>query len=97
MGSFTFTATLWRYTGKGAWHFVTLPAELAEAIRFFRPSKGFVPVAVVAEIGSSIWKTSVFPDSKSGSFLLAVKADVRKAEVIGHGDAVSVKIRLAGL
>lgn len=97
METFTFTGTLWRYSGKGAWHFVTLPPEVADAIRFFRPSKGFTPVAVTAEIGSSRWKTSVFPDSKSGSFLLAVKGEVRKAEAIGHGDAVSVTLRIAGM
>ncbi len=94
METFTFTGTLWRYSGKGAWHFVTLPADVAEAIRFFRPSKVFTPVAVTAEIGASTWKTSVFPDSKSGSFLLAVKAEVRKAEGIGHGDDVRVSLRL---
>lgn len=92
--TFTFDAKLWRYSGKGSWHFVTLPKEVAEAIRFFRPTRGFVPVAVKAAIGGSAWKTSVFPDSTSASFLLAVKAEVRKAEGIGDGDTVSVRLSL---
>lgn len=94
MDSFRFNATVWRHPGKGGWHFVTLPADVAEAIRFFRPVKGFVPVAVMAEVGRSRWATSVFPDSKSGSFLLALKADVRKAEEIGHGDTVEMRLHL---
>ncbi len=97
MDTFTFTAPLWRYQGKGAWHFVTLPGDVAEAIRFFRPTKGFMPVAVQAKIGATAWKTSVFPDSKSGSFLLAVKAGVRKTEGIGHGDVVTVQVKIAGV
>jgi len=94
MDNFEFTGEIWRYSGKGAWHFVTLPQDVADGIRFFRPTRGFMPVAVRAQIGDISWKTSVFPDSKSGSFLLAVKADVRKALEIGHGDAVQVKLRL---
>jgi hypothetical protein len=92
--TFSFTARLWVYSGKGAWHFVTVPKDVAEAIRFFRPTRGFVPVPVKATIGSTSWKTSVFPDSKSSSFLLAVKKDVRKAEGVGEGDQVNVRLSL---
>jgi hypothetical protein len=91
--SFTFTAPLWLYHGKGAWHFVTLPKEAADEIRFFNPTaRGFRPIAVTATIGKTKWKTSVFPDAKSGSYLLAVKADVRKAEKIAAGDMLEVTV-----
>lgn len=94
MDRFTFSATVWRHAGQGGWHFVTLPADVADAIRFFRPRKGFMPVAVHAHVGATRWKTSVFPDSASGSFLLALKADVRKAEKLGHGDTITVSLSL---
>jgi hypothetical protein len=91
-----FTAPLWIYSGKGAWHFLTLPAALAQAVKFHAPlARGFMPIAVTARIGATRWKTSVFPDSKSGSYLLAVKADVRKAEGLSAGDQVEVTLRLA--
>ena len=51
-----------------------------------------MPIACEATIGKTSWKTSVFPDSKSGSYVLAVKAEVRKAEKIKVGDAVPVTI-----
>jgi hypothetical protein len=90
---YAFTTKLWLYQGKGAWHFVTLPKEAADEIRFHNPlARGFMPIACEATIGKTSWKTSVFPDSKSGSYVLAVKADVRKAEGIRAGDAVSVTI-----
>jgi Domain of unknown function (DUF1905) len=92
---FTFTSQLWLYSGKGAWHFVTLPKEAAEEIRFFNSSaKGFMPIAVEASIGETTWKTSVFADSKTGSYLLAVKAAVRKAESLVSGREVTVSIRV---
>jgi hypothetical protein len=92
---YNFKTKLWLYQGKGAWHFVTLPKEAAQEIRFFTPeAKGFMPVPVKATIGETTWKTSVFPDSKSGSYLLAVKAEVRQREVIAAGDDVAVRIEV---
>ena len=92
---FTFAAPVWIYAGKGAWHFVTLPQDLADAIRFHNASaKGFIPIAVKATIGNTEWKTSVFPDSKSGSFLLALKAALRKTEQIRAGDNISVTVTI---
>lgn len=94
--TYTFKAKLWLYSGKGAWHFVTLPEEAGAEIRFFTPeAKGFMPVPVKARIGETTWKTSVFPDKKSGSYLLAVKADVRQREKIAVGDDVDVMVMLA--
>lgn len=91
--TFNFTARLWVYAGKGAWHFVTLPAEAADGVRFLNPgAKGFRPLPVIARVGKTTWNTSVFPDRKSGSFLLAVKASVRKLEHIAAGDTVTVEL-----
>jgi hypothetical protein len=92
---FTFSAPLWLYSGKGAWHFITLPRSAADEIRFFNPTaKGFMPISVNATIGETTWKTSLFPDSKSGSYLLAVKAAVRKTEALNAGANVSVSVQL---
>ena len=92
---FEFQAVIWIYTGKAAWHFVTLPKEAADEIRFFNPSaKGFMPIAVVATIGATTWKTSVFPDKKSNSYNLAVKADVRNKENLQDGSSIKVEIKV---
>ncbi|MEZ5251296.1 MAG: DUF1905 domain-containing protein [Ilumatobacteraceae bacterium] len=45
-------------------------------------------------IGSSTWNTSLFPDSKSASYVLPVKKPVRTAEQIRAGDQVDVSIEL---
>jgi hypothetical protein len=93
-----FSAPLWLWQGKGAWHFLTLPKEMAEEIRFFHPlAKGFMPIPVEANIGGSTWKTSLFPDSKRGTYLLAVKVEVRKRETLSAGTETSVSLRVLGL
>jgi Domain of unknown function (DUF1905) len=93
--SFPFTAPLWKYSGENAWHFVTLPSDVSARIKFLQTARrGFGSVRVRATIGKTQFETSVFPDSKSGCYLLPVKASVRKVEKIGHGDEVKVVIAM---
>jgi Domain of unknown function (DUF1905) len=92
---FSFTALLWVYSGKGAWHFVTLPKHAADEIRFFNTTaKGFMPVKVIAQIGETSWKTALFPDSKSGSYVLAIKAEIRKKQKLNVGDEIVLTVRI---
>jgi hypothetical protein len=41
---------------------------------------------VRAETGQTTWRTSLFPDSRSGAFLLPLKAEVRRRETLVPGD-----------
>lgn len=94
----TFTAPLWLWNGKGAWHFITLPANEAGLIRMAsqknRPRRGFGSVRVKARIGETTFSTSLFPAVKLSSYLLPIKADVRKAEGIAPGNTVDVTLSL---
>ena len=95
--SFTFTGQLWRWQGDApaAWHFITLPAEIGGQIKFFSGrTRGFGSVRVIATTGGARWKTSLFPDKKSGSYLLPVKADVRNSENLQAGQDVPVRLVL---
>ena len=40
------------------------------------------------------WETSIFADKKSGGYLLAIKAAIRKKEKISEGSFVSVMIEI---
>ena len=93
---FEFTAELYEWTGDAAWVFVTLPVDLAEDIRDMDlPRRGFGSVKVRVRIGATEWRTSVFPDSRSGSYVLPVKRAVRDAEGIDLGDRVDFEIDIA--
>ena len=93
---FTFTSPLWVYIGKGAWYFVTLPKKQADEINFFREGKrrGWGSLRVRAQIGETSWNTSIFPDSKSSSYVLPIKAKIRKKESIGAEDQVTVILKI---
>lgn len=91
------TATLWLWNGeKGSWHFLTVPVEQAAEIRMesLGPRSGFGSVKVEAAIGDVCWRTSIFPVSKTGEYVLPVKADVRRRAAISAGDEVAFSLTL---
>lgn len=92
-----FKAQVWKWPGMAAWHFVTVDAGVAQAIKQARagsPRVGWGSIPVSVTIGKTTWKTSLFPDKKSGSYLLPVKAQVRKKEDISTGDTISISLSL---
>ncbi|HEY3339355.1 MAG TPA: DUF1905 domain-containing protein [Propionicimonas sp.] len=89
-----FTAALWRWAAQDAWRFVTLPEDLSEAIRFTcGPPRGFGSVRVAVTVGTTSWRTSVFPDNDSQCYVLPMKRAVRLAEDLEDGDLVTVTLQ----
>jgi len=97
--SFSFSAKVWKYPGQAAWHFITLPNEIAAEIRELAgaSTRGFGSIRVKVGAGSSTWKTSIFPDAKTKSFLLPIKKAVRKAENIHENDSLDMHLELINL
>ena len=90
------TATLWRWSGEGgSWHFLTIPEEFCGEIRAQSLLRrgGFGSVRVEASVEDVTWRTSVFPQ-RSGGYILAVKAEVRRRADIGAGDDVDLKLEI---
>jgi hypothetical protein len=69
------------------WVFVSLPAAESEEIRDLPGGlrRGFGSQRVLATIGNSTWRTSIFPGSGTG-YVLPVKRSIRLAEALGVGD-----------
>jgi hypothetical protein len=91
-----FRGEVWFWKGPAPWHFVTVPddasAEIAAVSAYLTYGWGVVPVT--AQIGDTSWQTSLFP--KDGQYLVPVKTQVRKAEVIELGDVVTVSLVVGG-
>ena len=89
-------AKVWLYPGKAAWHFVNLSAKQSSHIRklFGAEAAGWGSLPVTVCIGETEWKTSIFPDSKSSSYLFAIKAEVRKKEHIRAGDTITATVQI---
>jgi Domain of unknown function (DUF1905) len=97
----SFTAPLWVWQSAkpdakaGSWHFITVPADEAGLIRMAVPrTGGFGSVRVKVSIGETRWSTSIFPDSKTGTYLLPVKAEVRKREGLAVGETAEVTLSI---
>lgn len=93
---YEFRTAVWLHTGEAAWHFLTLPTDVADEIDLLTEAdrRGFGSVRVEVTIGASTWRTSIFPDNASESFVLPVKKPVRRAEGIEDGDEVDVVLEL---
>ncbi len=98
--AFEFTAECWLWQAeKAAWHFVTLPEDQSEEIKFFSENnstkkRGWGAVKVKATIGDTTWETSIFPHKESNAYILPIKAAVRKSEQFQASDTVTVKLAI---
>ena len=82
----------------GNWYFVTLPAEAATEIRFDAAGLrgGFGSIKVEVGLGDSRWRTSLFPDKQSDSFLLPLQKSIRDAEGLGEGSTAQISLEVCG-
>jgi hypothetical protein len=94
--TYTVTGAVWRHPGEAGWHFVALPEEIADEIRarYAGAHRPFAPVPVRATLGATTWTPSVFADTNSSSYLLPVKAAVRRREHVEDGDTATVALEL---
>lgn len=103
------TLPLKRWQGdRGTYHLVTVTGEQAEAIAThaalhrmeFGKQRGFGSVKVIARIGDTEWKTSVFPmtiddmSRQSKNWTLLVSKKVMRAEDLAEGDPVKLELQL---
>ena len=85
----------WR--GPAPYYFVSVPEQESVALRAAASaaSYGWGMLPIRARIGSTEWKTSLWP--KDGGYLLALKDAVRKPEGLDAGDAVDVRLTFDAL
>src|SRR3989344_5661930 len=87
---------VWPYPGMAGWRFLTLPKKDGQEIRqkFGKQARGGGSLPVSVTIGNTTWNTSIFPDKKSGSYVLPLKAKIRKAEGISDHSRVTFTLTL---
>jgi hypothetical protein len=92
---YSFQATIALYRGHTLWHYVSLPADIAEKIRnhcIARHLNGeHVPVEVTIDRVS--WRTKLFEDKKSKSYMLPLKAHGNDS-TLRIGESLDVKLRM---
>jgi hypothetical protein len=91
---YNFTATTWQYEQPGGWHFVTIPKEIGNEIRtqLGWQEQGWGRMPATARVGSSVWDTAIWYDTKKQAYLLPLKAEVRKKEQLVPGTQTEITI-----
>ena len=92
--TYAFEAAVWEWSSKTSWFFVSLPEDEADEIeeRFGRRAAGFGSIRVEVTIGSSTWRTSLFPSNEQKTYVLPLKQAVRTAEGLGPGSVAAVEL-----
>lgn len=91
---YEFTAAPWQYKAPGGWYFISVPEDISKEIRenLKWQEEGWGRLKITAEIGSTRWKTAIWFDTKRNTYLLPLKADVRKKEKIENEEDINVII-----
>lgn len=89
------TGEVWHWRGPSPYHFVTVGTEQAAALEAVSGavSYGWGMVPVTATLGSTNWRTALWPGN--GSYLVPLRDSVRRAEQVELGDVVTVRLAIA--
>ncbi len=93
--TYSFSSKLWEPAVEPAWVFATVPPDQSDEIMELTPDlPGFGSVRVCVTIGSSEWKTSLFPSKQAEAYVLPIKRAIRDAEDLDIGDTASITIEV---
>ena len=94
--TYKFSASIWQLDGPGGWFFVSLPEELSTEIRTHIGSQEecWGRLKAQAQVRNTKWDTAIWFDTKKKTYLLPLKADVRKKEKLETGDTIEVALWL---
>ena len=87
-----FSGTIFNWRGPSPYFFVTVPVEESDYLKSISGAVtyGWGMIPVTAQIGETVWTTSLFP--KDGRYLLPLKDKIRHAEKLSEGDTISVQM-----
>ncbi len=94
---YEFTAKVCHYSvsadGVG-WTIVSLPKALADEIRnnFKCLEQGWGRMKIAAKVGNSEWQTAIWFNTKLDTYILPIKAAIRKKEKIALNEDVKVTV-----
>jgi hypothetical protein len=79
---YEFSAIPWQHSSPGGWHFISLPTESGKEIRenLKWQEEGWGRLKATAKIGDNQWETAIWFDTKINTYLLPLKAEIRRKE-----------------
>lgn len=91
-----FSEIIFQWRGPSPYFFVTVPAEESDYLKSISSAVtyGWGMIPVTAQVGKTVWTTSLFP--KDGRYLLPLKDKIRHAEKLNEGDEILVQLEVRG-
>jgi len=90
---YKFSGKIWQHASAG-WYFVSLPKDYSEEIRenLQWQEEGWGRMKASASISDYEWDTSIWFDSKTGVYVLPLKAVIRKKFSLEIDDLIEVVV-----
>ncbi len=95
--TYTMTEKVGRYPSETAtWYLVEIPKKIGQEIytNFGQFHKGFGSLPVLATIGATAWRTSIFRSKRTNTYMFFLKVAIRKKENIEAGDKITFSIKI---
>jgi hypothetical protein len=91
---FEFSGEIWFWRGPAPFYFITVPDEECGEIQSVAAmvTYGWGVIPVLAQVGGTEWKTSLFP--KNGRYLVPLRKNVRTTEKLAEGDMATVRLTI---
>ena len=93
---YNFSGKVWKHGSEGGWYFISLPVEISKEIRKHLQwqEEGWGRMKSSATIAGISWETAIWFDKKHQTYLLPLKAEIRKKTGIGPDDEITVTISI---
>lgn len=77
---YEFSSSMWKDASPGGWYFVSLPINISKEIRsnLQWQEEGWGRMKANVQIESLKWETAIWFDTKADTYLLPIKAAIRK-------------------
>ncbi|MEQ8471734.1 MAG: DUF1905 domain-containing protein [Marinoscillum sp.] len=94
--TYHFSANIWQHSAPGGWYFVSLPVEMSAEIRTHLKwqEEGWGRLKASATIKDTSWETAIWFDTKHNTYILPLKALIRKKLKLTVDQEVEVKIHV---
>jgi len=94
--SYQFRAKLWQHQAEGRCHFVSLPEEISIEIRTHHQQfeEGWGRLNAKVELNEYAWETAIWYDTKRTTYLLPIKAAIRKKNILKIDELLDLKIKI---
>lgn len=93
---YSFGGSLYRSSQQGGWYFVAMPQVLSKEIRknLHWQEEGWGRMKAKAKILDLEWETAIWYDSKIKTYVLPLKAEIRKKANLEIGQKLDVVVCL---